>query len=173
MPSDHRIKYDDNVRKAAGKLFEQGLGFEAAASALSIPPNTVRKWRYRFQQFGLEGLLHMGGKQARYTYKQKLAAVRAIVDDGQTLPDTMKTYGIVSKSPLDKWCKAYREGGAEALKPKRKGRPKGSRVKQKPKTHEQALEERVVELEAENAYLKKLVALRAKKNLQTGKRHQL
>ena len=52
-----------------------------------------------------------------------------------------------------------REGGAEALRPKPKGRPKGSKAKPRELTREQELEERCRRLETEVAYLKKLRAL--------------
>lgn len=81
--------------------------------------------------------------------------------------------GIASLSPLKKWCQLYREGGEDALRPRAKGRPKGLPAQSKPpKTREQALEEKVRMLEIENAYLKKLVALRAERMSQTGTRPQ-
>ena len=69
----------------------------------------------------------------------------------------MAAFGIMSMSPLKKWCAPYREGGAEALRPRPKGRPSGSRAR--PRTREEELEERCRRLEAEVAYLKKLRAL--------------
>ena len=48
------------------------------------------------------------------------------------------------------------EGGAQALKPKPKGRLKGSGVGAVPPTREEELEERVRKLEAQVAYLKKI-----------------
>ena len=48
----------------------------------------------------------------------------------------------------------YRGGGAEALRPGPKGRPRGSRPKPRARTREQELEERCRRLEAEVAYLK-------------------
>ena len=92
------------------------------------------------------------------------------MDDGRTLQDVMADYGIASRAPVQEWCRRYREGGAEALRAKPKGRPPGSRAKPAPKTREQELEERVRKLEAENAYLKKLVALRAEKRLRIGRK---
>ena len=61
---------------------------------------------------------------------------------------------IVSASPRDRWCRIYREGGAEALRPEAKGRPRGSGVGAAPATREQELEREVSRLEAEVAYLK-------------------
>ena len=98
------------------------------------------------------------------------AAARAVVDEGMTKADAMAAFGIASLSPLKQWCKAYREGGAEALRPKPKGRPRGAKARPRPRTREDELETRVRKLEAENAYLKKLAALRAEETLRTGSR---
>ena len=108
---------------------------------------------------GREALLSMGGKQASYTYEQKVAAASAVVDGGATKAEAMAEFGIMSLAPLEMWCRLYREGGAEALRPRPKGRPKGSRAEPRELTREQELEERCRRLEAEVAYLKKLRAL--------------
>ena len=81
--------------------------------------------------------------------------------------DVYKRQGIASATPLKQWCRLYREGGAQALKPKPKGRPKGS-VRAVPPTREEELAERVRKLEAQVAYLKKSIALKAQKRSQTG-----
>lgn len=114
----------------------------------------MRKWQQIYRAFGSEVLLTMNGRQARYTYEQKVAAARAVVEDGMTKPAAMAEFGIMSMTPLDRWCRLYREGGAEALRPRPKGRPKGSRAEPRELTREQELEERCRRLEAEVAYLK-------------------
>ena len=101
----------------------------------------------------------MDGKQARYTYEQRVAAAKAVVDGGMPKGDAMARYGIMSRTPLERWCRAYRKGAAKALRPKPKGRPKGSGAAARPLTREQQLERRVQQLEAEVAYLKKLRSL--------------
>ena len=77
-------------------------------------------------------------------------------------------FGIASATPLKQWCRLYREGGAQALKPKPKGRPKGLGVGAVPPTREEELTERVRKLEAQVAYLKKSIALKAQRRSQTG-----
>ena len=84
----------------------------------------------------------------------KVAAASAVVDGGRPKPEVMAELGIASLAPLKAWCRAWREGGAEALRPRPKGRPRGSGPEAAPKTREQELEERVRRLEAEVAYLK-------------------
>mgnify|MGYP002224281284 CR=1 FL=1 len=68
----------------------------------------------------------------------------------------MAKYGIASIAPLNRWCRDYRTGGEEALRPKLKGRPKGVKSKPKPKpTREHELAEENAYLRAKVAYLKK------------------
>ena len=157
MRVDLRVKHDVEARKAAIGLFELGHGYKSAAIALSLPAEAVRRWQEIYRAFGSEVLLRMDGKQGRYTYEQKVDAASAVVDGGMTKAEAMAAFGIMSMSPLKKWCALYREGGAEALRPRPKGRPSGSRAR--PRTREEELEERCRRLEAEVAYLKKLRAL--------------
>lgn len=50
----------------------------------------------------------------------------AVVDGGMAKPDAMREFGSMSMSPLQRWYKFYREGGAEALRLRSKGRPRVS-----------------------------------------------
>ena len=159
MRTDLRVKHDVEARKEAVRLFDAGLGYKSAAKELSIPWGTVRQWLHLYRAFGSEVLLSMDGKQARYTHEQKVAAASAVVDGGMAKAEAMSEFGIMSPAALKKWCRLYREGGAEALRPKPKGRPPGSAAKPRGLTREQELEERCRRLEAEVAYLKKLRAL--------------
>jgi len=170
MMRDHRCKYDASTKMRAAELADAGRGWHSISSELALPVSTVRKWVLTYRATGLDGLLRMGSVNRSYDYETRLAAARAHVDQGRTLQDVMTEYGIASASPLHKWCKLYREGGAEALRPRPRGRPAGRAAGPSPKTREQELEERVRRLEAENAYLKKLGALRAEKRLRAGRR---
>ena len=134
------------------------------AKRLGVPAETVRHWQKTYRVIGKDGLLAMGVKHARYDYETKVAAARAVVDGGMSKPEAMARFGIASATSLKKWCRLYREGGAQALKPKPKGRPKGA----VPPTREEELEERVRKLEAQVAYLKKSIALKAQRRSQTG-----
>ena len=156
MRVDLRVKHDVETRRRAVELFVSGKGCWAASRALSVPRETVREWRQIYRAFGSEVLLTMDGEQARYTYEQKVAAASAVVDGGATKAEAMAEFGIMSLAPLTRWCRLYREGGAEALRPKPKGRPKGSKAKPRELTREQELEERCRRLETEVAYLKKI-----------------
>ena len=86
---------------------------------------TVREWQKMYRVIGRSGFLAMGIKHTKYDYETKVAAAAAVVDGGMSKPEAMMRFGIASATPLKQWCRLYREGGAQALKPKPKGRPKG------------------------------------------------
>ena len=163
--SEHlRMRHDRLLREQAAQMFEKGRGYRLTASRLGVSAAPVREWQKMYRVIGRSGFLAMGIKQARYDYETKVAAAKAVVDGGMSKPEAMVRFGIASATPLKQWCRLYRQGGAQALKPKPKGRPKGS----VPPTREEELTERVRKLEAQVAYLKKSIALKAQKRSQTG-----
>ena len=159
--------YDRSVRELACGLFGRGLGYRSAAKRLGVPPKAVRKWQQTYRAVGRDALLDMGTHR-RYDYETKVAAASAVVDGGLSKPEAMARFGIASESPLRSWCRLYREGGAEALRPRPKGRPRGSGRKASPGTREEELEREVRRLEAQVAYLKKSIALKAELGLLPG-----
>ena len=169
MALDLRCRHDESLRLEAARLHDAGLGRRAIGAALGVPHEAVRRWLEKYRAGGTELLLKMGGKQARYDYETKVAAARAVVDGGMAKPEAMERFGIASATPLRQWCRLYREGGAEALRPRPKGRPRGSGATGAPRTREQELEERVRKLEAQVAYLKKSIALKAELRSRTGR----
>ena len=148
------LGHDRLFRERAVEMFERGFGYGLTARRLGVCAETVREWQKMYRVIGRGGLVAMGAKRARYDYETKVAAVSAVVDGGMSKPEAMVRFGIASATPLKKWCRLYREGGAQALRPKPKGRPKGSGVGAVPPTREEELAERVRKLEAQVAYLK-------------------
>ncbi|NMM93457.1 helix-turn-helix domain-containing protein [Bifidobacterium oedipodis] len=132
--------YDVGMRMRAVELYEEGRGYPSIASLLGIPKETVRKWLDTYRSVGIEVLALMGAKKTVYSFETKLAAVRAVVDEGMTKADAMARYGIASSSPFKKWLKTYREDGPEALRAKPRGRPKGSKAEARAETREEELE---------------------------------
>ena len=107
-----------------------------------------RKWRYFSAEFKLTVL------QRRWADKLSFNETAAIFNIGQPLR-------------VSRWERAYEQGGVEALKPRKIGRPKiVNDPKDKPPPErpdtERSQEELIAELNQlrmENAYLKKLDAL--------------
>ena len=167
MSAGLRLRHDRLLREQAVEMFERGFSYRLTARRLGVSAETVRGWQKTYRVIGKDGLLAMGVKHARYDYETKVAAARAVVDGGMSKPEAMVRFGIASVTPVKQWCRLYRQGGAQALKPKPKGRPKGS-VRAVPPTREEELAERVRKLEAQVAYLKKSIALKAQRRSQTG-----
>lgn len=151
------MKHDRSMREEAIELFDRGFGHKRIASTLGLPRRTVKNWLYTYSALGKEALLAMSAKK-QYGHELKVAAARDVVDGGMTKADVMAKWGIASISPLNSWCRAYIEGGPDALLPK----PKGRRPKpDKPAyaTREEELEARVRELELELEIQKRINAL--------------
>ncbi len=165
-----RPLYDAFTRSRAAELYDEGSGVKAISSLIGVPYEAVRQWINTYRSVGIEGLTDMGKKNAVYSYETKAAAARAVVDEGMTKAEAMARFGVASEAPISRWVKAYREGGAEALRPKPKGRPKGPSANPGGTTREEELERRIERLEAEVAYLKKSIALKAEKRSRTARR---
>jgi len=150
------MRHGNDLRAEAVALFGRGLGYRAVAKMLAMSVRTARKWQYTYRVAGKEGLLVTRHK--RYDYEIKLAAARDVVERGAGKPLTMEKYGIASLTALERWCRAYREGGPDALLPKPKGRP---RKPDRPAyaSREEELEARVRELELELEIQKRINAL--------------
>lgn len=150
------MRHGPDLRAEAVALFELGFGERSAARRLGLSVRIVKKWLYTYRAVGKEALLVE--KRKSYSYETKLAAARDVVDRGATKPETMEKYGIASISPLERWCRDYRDGGPDALLPKPKGR---SRKPEEPvyASREEELEARVRELELELEIQKRINAL--------------
>ena len=142
MREDRRRRYDDGFRREALELIKSGAGKDTLARRLAIPVYTARNWIMLYRSGGEEAV--MGGGGRRYDWETKVAASRDHVENGLTKAEVMAMHGIASVTPLERWCREYRAGGPEALGPRPKGRPRGSKSKPKTEpTREQELAERV------------------------------
>ena len=170
MSVDLRCRHGRSPMELAAGTFDEGRGCESVAKSPGIPAKAVRKWQQTYRAVGRDGLPEMGKKHARCNFETKVAAARAVVDDGMSKPGAMERFGIASSSPLDRWCRPYREGGAEAPRPKPKGRPRGSGAKGAPMTREQEPGREAGRLEAQVAYPRKPMAPEAELRSRTGRR---
>lgn len=162
MCRDRRRHYDGGFMRVVADLIRGGAGRRSLARRLGVPVSTAGKWVLSYR-FGGEAAL-MGEREGnrRYDYETKLAAVRDHVEHGLTKAEVMEKYRIAGPAPLERWCREYRSGGPDALRPKPKGRPRGAKSKPRPApTREQLLEEENAYLKARVAYLEKVDALLA------------
>ena len=142
-------------RSEAVSLFKRGFGCEAVAKHMGIHRSTVGKWLYTYRAVGEEALFMPGYRT--YDLKTKVDAARSVLEDGLSVQEAMVRYGVKSQTQIRTWCKAYREGGADGLAPKPKGRPR--KQEKVYANREEELEARVRELELELEIQKRINAL--------------
>lgn len=94
----------------------------------------------------------------QYSFELKKKVVDRF-NAGESKMELASEFGLSSDQLVTGWVRAWRAGGDEALRPKPKGRAKGSGPV-KAVTEEDRLRREVEKLRAENAYLKKLRDLR-------------
>ncbi|WP_460502264.1 IS3 family transposase [Corynebacterium aquatimens] len=151
-----RSSLSEVQREQLVELFEQGMGCQAAAIALGVSRYAARMLYRRFTLHGKLCLVEKPTKQ-QYSFDFKKEIVQRHLA-GETAMDLAREFGLSSEQLVSGWSWKWRKGGDEALKPKPKGRPKGS-VASKPLSEEEKLRRQIARLEAENAYFKKIAGL--------------
>ena len=152
-----RSSLSEHQREQLVECFEQGMSYGTAAKTLGVSKYAVRTLRRRFQLHGRLCLVEKPTKQ-QYSFEIKKMVVERHLA-GETKMDLAREFDLSSGQLVDDWSRTWRKGGDDALKPKPKGRPKGSSAPKR-LTEEEKLRRQIERLEAENAYLKKLRDLR-------------
>lgn len=150
----------EEQRIAVLALFEQGYGDGAVSSHLRVSPWAVKAlyllWRVR----GGDALVAQTSKQF-YAFETKLEIVQRFLA-GETKVALAQEFGMPSPNLVATWARAYRRDGEDGLRPKPKGRPRKDPDAPPPELTElERLQQEIEYLRVENAYLKKLKALRA------------
>ena len=133
------------------------MGYRAAANALGVSKHAVRRLYCRFVLHGRLCLVEKPTKQ-QYSFEIKKEVVQRHLA-GETAMNLAREFCLSSQQLVRGWSWKWRKDGDDALKPKPKGRPKGSSAPKR-LTEEEKLRRQIARLEAENAYLKKLRDLR-------------
>ncbi len=133
----------------------------------------LRKWINAYQTFGDEGL-RRSRQQKKYTFEYKLHVVELYLSSEVSYQELALQEGINNPAVLTKWVNDFRIAGPDALRPKKKGRKKSLNSKDTTKRttsneivsvdtsteHVKQLEDELLKLRIENAYLKELRRLR-------------
>jgi len=156
-------KYSHEFRIKIVQELESGKPAKGTAKKYGIPEKAVRRWWANYCESGIEGLV---GLKQKYSAEFKLYAIEYRRANELSYLRAAAQVGIPAEGTLFAWEKKYLEYGVEALQDTKKGRlpkvPKQPPSK-KPLSQEEQLEERIKQLEMENAYLKKLNALVAER----------
>lgn len=151
----------ERQRESAVALFEAGYGRNAVATRLGVSVGAVGRLCDRWRLRGAGALVMVPGKRS-FTFEFKLELVRRFVSGEATAIELVREHDLSSPKLIENWVRLYRREGEDALRPKRKGRPPAA-PSPPPTAAGDELERLRAEnlrLSAENAYLKKLRALR-------------
>ena len=134
----------------------------------------LRRWVAAYKQFGDNGLMR-SRKNEKYSFEYKLHVVELYLSSEVSYQELALSHGINNTATIVKWVNDFRIAGPDALRPKKKGRKKLLDSKNKVKTivqaideisvdtsaeHVKQLEDELLKLRIENAYLKELRRLR-------------
>lgn len=152
-----RSSLTEAQRSAAVALFEEGLADTAASTWLGVPRDPVRllyrRWRIRGR-----GALVAKRVKPSYSFEFKLALVERFLA-GEPAAALAEEAELSSPVLLKTWARRYRNEGEDALRPKPKGRPRGSSALPGEASELERLRRENEYLRAQNAYLGKLRAL--------------
>ena len=118
----------------------------------------LHKWVKNYKAFGNDGLLRSRENEV-YSFEMKLSIVELYLTSEITYQELAIQNGIKNPATIGSWVNRFRIAGPDALKSRRKGRRKAM-DKIDRKTQNKLVEEELLRLRIENAFLKELRRLR-------------
>ena len=160
-------KYNSLFKQQVIEFYLQnGKNRSLTRKHFQLAETTLERWIKQFNHNGINGLAILGKKQ-NYSPEFKLNVVQAVKNGQFSAESACLYFGIANSGVVSQWLQAFEKQGINGLLPKPKGRstmkPKYPKMPPKPKTEEERLKYRILELEAENAILKKLQELNQQK----------
>lgn len=169
-------KYSYEFKK---KIVQEYLAGSGGATYLAkkygIPHDSaVKQWIKNYLAYGDKGL-QRSRQNNNYSFEYKLHMVELYLSSEVSFRELAAQEGINNPAILVKWVNDFRIAGPDALKPKKKGRKKSLNSKNAIKLevqpideipvdtsaeHVKQLEDELLKLRIENAYLKELRRLR-------------
>ena len=144
----------------------------------------VLEWVNNYNSFGDEGL-RRSRQQEKYSFEKKLSIVEYYLANEISYQELAIQEGITNPSMIATWVSRFRIAGPDALRPHKKGRKKTlgkSKIDNKPQEieeriidtsaeHVKELEDELLKLRIENAFLKELRRLRLEEEAKMRERH--
>ena len=168
-------KYSYEFKKKVVNAYLNGEGgYKYLAEQYGVPSHSkVKLWVDNYKSFGDDGLKR-SRQQVKYSFEKKLFVVELYLSSEISYQDLALQEGITNPSMIVDWVNRFRVAGPDALRPRKKGRKKtlntsGDNTQNKPveessvdtsAEHVKELEEELLKLRIENAFLKELRRLR-------------
>ena len=149
-------------------------GFTYLSQKYSVPAKSnIKKWVDAYRKFGTEGITR-SRQNNNYSFQFKLSVVELYLSSEVSYQELALSQGINNPSLITRWVNDFRIAGPDALRPKKKGRKKTLDIRELKKPsksdeemlvdtsaeHVKELEDELLKLRIENAYLKELRRLR-------------
>ena len=169
-------KYSYEFKRKVVREYLNGDGsYDYLAKKYNMSQSSVLKtWVASYKEFGDDGLLR-SRQNKNYSFQFKLHVVELYLSSEVSYRELALSQGINNPSLITRWVNDFRIVGPDALRPKKKGRKKSldiKRIKNNSTTnieektvdisseHIKELEDELLKLRIENAYLKELRRLR-------------
>lgn len=168
-------KYSFEFKKTVVEAYLQGEGgYTFLAEKYGVTNRRqVLNWVHYYEKFGDEGLIR-SRKNESYSFEYKLHVVELYLSSEVSYQELALSEGINNNALIAKWVNDFRIAGSDALRPKKKGRKKSLDLFRKKQDvqptettpvdtsaeHVKQLEDELLKLRIENAYLKELRRLR-------------
>ena len=181
-------KYNFEFKKKIVLEYLNGYGgTHYLSQKYNLGSNTqLRKWIGAYRSFGDKGLLR-SHQQRKYTFEYKLHVVELYLSSEVSYQELALQEGFSSPSTIVKWVNDYRIAGPDALRSRKKGRKKilnskdstkkvisnGSAPIDSSTEYIKQLEDELLKLRIENAYLKELRRLRLEEETLLKKQREL
>lgn len=149
------------------KRYLSGESATSLEREYGIDHHDIVMYANRYKRFGEEGLKPQVPKIT--PLKVKIIACKEYLEHSVSLPELADKYGV-DRRTIRIWARMYQQNNLEALRDKRNDKhPKEPMYKSKDETANQQIKElqnKLKDLEAENALLKKVKALVEKREAQ-------
>lgn len=168
-------KYSFEFKKKVVLAYLNGEGgYKSLAKFYGIPAQRrVEEWVHNYNAYGDEGLIR-SRKNKIYSFEKKLSVVELYLTSELSYQDIALKEGIRNPAMIVKWVNDFRIAGPDALRDKKKGqkntldthnnKTNTASVETEPVDasieHVKQLEDELLKLRIENAYLKELRRLR-------------
>ena len=173
-------KYSFEFKKKVVMEYLNGEGgYEFLSKKYNIPAHaTIERWVDNFKEFGNEGIMR-SRQNKKYTFEYKLHVVELYLTTEVSYQELALQEGMTNPALITNWVRSYRAVGPDGLRPRKKGRKKTLSTHKKdikPENkeknaiedisidtsaeHVKELEDELLKLRIENAFLKESRGLR-------------
>ncbi|WP_115615541.1 IS3 family transposase [Avibacterium paragallinarum] len=161
-------KYTQRFKQQVLDFYHQnGKNRSLTRQYFQLPQSTLARWIAKFNHNGINGLAVLGKKRC-YSVEFKLKVIQAIKKGQCSAEAACFRFDIPSSGIISQWLQRFEKQGIDGLLLKPKGRPSmklnSPKMPPTPKTEEERLRYRILELEAENANAKKVAGTQPTKN---------